>query len=30
MIKAIFFDFGQTLVDSVDGFKHVEKKAISA
>ena len=27
MIKAIIFDFGQTLVDSADGFKAAEKKA---
>jgi len=30
MIKAILFDFGQTPGDSADGFKHAEKKAISA
>ncbi len=27
MIKAIFFDFGQTLVDSADGFRSAEKEA---
>ena len=27
MIKAIIFDFGQTLVDSADGFRSAEKKA---
>ncbi len=27
MIKAIFFDFGQTLVNSADGFKQAEKEA---
>ncbi len=27
MIKAILFDFGQTLVNSADGFKQAEKKA---
>ena len=27
MIKAILFDFGQTLVDSADGFRRAEKKA---
>ena len=27
MIKAIFFDFGQTLVDSADGFKQAEAVA---
>ena len=27
MIKAILFDFGQTLVDSADGFRKAEKEA---
>ena len=27
MIKAILFDFGQTLVDSADGFRRAEKEA---
>jgi putative hydrolase of the HAD superfamily len=27
MIKAIIFDFGQTLVDSADGFRRAEKEA---
>lgn len=27
MIKAIIFDFGQTLVDSADGFRQAEKEA---
>lgn len=27
MIKAILFDFGQTLVNSADGFRHAEKEA---
>ena len=27
MIKAIIFDFGQTLVDSADGFRSAEKIA---
>jgi HAD superfamily hydrolase (TIGR01549 family) len=27
MIKAIIFDFGQTLVDSADGFRRAEKQA---
>jgi HAD superfamily hydrolase (TIGR01549 family) len=27
MIKAVFFDFGQTLVDSADGFRQAEKEA---
>ncbi len=27
MIKAILFDFGQTLVDSSDGFRQAEKDA---
>ena len=27
MIRAILFDFGQTLVDSADGFRHAEKEA---
>jgi HAD superfamily hydrolase (TIGR01549 family) len=27
MIKAVIFDFGQTLVDSADGFRRAEKKA---
>ncbi len=27
MIKAVFFDFGQTLVDSADGFRAAEKEA---
>ncbi len=27
MIKAVIFDFGQTLVDSADGFRSAEKKA---
>jgi HAD superfamily hydrolase (TIGR01549 family) len=26
MIKAVFFDFGQTLVDSADGFRSAEKQ----
>jgi len=30
MIKAILFDFGQTRIDSADGFKHAGKKAVSA
>jgi HAD superfamily hydrolase (TIGR01549 family) len=29
MIKALIFDFGQTLVDSADGFRAAEKKAKS-
>ena len=27
MIKAVIFDFGQTLVDSADGFRTAEKQA---
>ena len=27
MIKAVIFDFGQTLVDSADGFRKAEKEA---
>ncbi|MGD9193662.1 MAG: hypothetical protein PVH58_17205, partial [Desulfobacterales bacterium] len=27
MLKAIIFDFGQTLVDSADGFRKAEKEA---
>ena len=27
MIKAVLFDFGQTLVDSADGFRGAEKQA---
>ena len=27
MIKAVIFDFGQTLVDSADGFRMAEKQA---
>jgi FMN phosphatase YigB (HAD superfamily) len=27
MIKAILFDFGQTLVDSSNGFRAAEKEA---
>ena len=27
VIKAVIFDFGQTLVDSIDGFKSAEKEA---
>ncbi|GAH49489.1 unnamed protein product, partial [marine sediment metagenome] len=27
MIKAILFDFGQTLVDASDGFRKAEKEA---
>lgn len=27
MIRAIVFDFGQTLVDSADGFRTAEKEA---
>ena len=27
MIKAILFDFGQTLVDSADAFRAAEKEA---
>jgi len=27
MIKAVIFDFGQTLVDSGDGFRRAEKEA---
>ena len=27
MIKAVIFDFGQTLVDSADGFRNAEKEA---
>jgi len=27
MIKAILFDFGQTLVDAADGFRAAEKAA---
>ena len=30
MIKAILFDFGQTLVDSADGFRQAEKDAQAA
>ena len=30
MIKAIIFDFGQTLVDSSDGFRRAEKEAQAA
>ena len=30
MIKAILFDFGQTLVDSSDGFRQAEKDAQAA
>jgi HAD superfamily hydrolase (TIGR01549 family) len=30
MIKAIIFDFGQTLVDSSDGFRHAEKNVQAA
>ena len=26
-IKAVIFDFGQTLVDSADGFRQAEKEA---
>jgi len=29
MIKAVVFDFGQTLVDSADGFRRAEKEAQS-
>ena len=27
MIKAVIFDFGQTLVNSADGFRTAEKQA---
>jgi phosphoglycolate phosphatase-like HAD superfamily hydrolase len=27
MIKAVIFDFGQTLVDSAGGFRKAEKEA---
>ena len=27
MIQAVIFDFGQTLVDSADGFRRAEKEA---
>ena len=30
MIKAVLFDFGQTLVDSADGFRQAEKEAQAA
>ena len=29
MIKAVIFDFGQTLVDSAEGFRRAEKEAQS-
>ena len=27
MVKAVIFDFGQTLVDSADGFRAAEREA---